>query len=278
MEKRLLANLLARGADISIADERGNTPLHTAVTRGATVHELGLLLNPRLAQKLLEEYEYPKHVALTERSHTVEDKGPGLCLGELYDPVQHWQPMKYRFSILPLPDKILQRKNSKLITEEMNREGKSIIQLAAERCQAPALMVFLLHQVPRDVDLTIRNSLSGVKHLGDHELGSLLLLATVNRLTETSKVLLQEAKLRGFNNDDKCTLLSMAIERGSDGVAELLLTHFEADPEAQDRRGKTPLALAVEYNNLRMVKFLLEGGYSVNVATASMSLHRSILP
>lgn len=268
MEKRLLANLLARGADISIADEQGNTPLHTAVTRGATVHELGLLLNPQLAQKLLKEYEYPKHNALTAISHTVEDKRPGLCLGELYNPAQHWQHMENRFSISPLPDKIVQHENSKLITEKMNRQGKSIIQLAAERCQAPALMVFLLHQVPSDVDLTIRNSLSGMKHLGDHELGSLLLLATANLLTETSKVLLQEAKLRRFSKDDKCILLSMAIERGSDGVAELLLTHFEADPEAQDRRGKTPLALAVEYNNLRMVKFLLEGGYSVNVATS----------
>jgi len=254
--------LISKGADPNHRDARGITPLHEAVINGHVE-----------ATKLLLDKGADVDLQTTdglENSDTRE--ASSLHLAVIFG----------RVEILP----VIFEKN--VFTARRNKDGYTPVMIAIKENHTTMLDTLLSKGASVENDVDYVKPLDLALEKKDYELATKLIehganVDHVNRKDETPLILSIEnndlksikllldngANVEGVENGEDP--LQYALDRLNADAIELLL-NAGADPNAPDKKGRTPLYIAIEEQKIGLARLLVEKGGNAGFVSSTWKL------
>ena len=246
--------LLDHGTDVNVLDNHRNTPLHFAASEGQL--EIACMLVERKADvdSLNSEGLTPLHQASGGwREQCLDIVRLLLCHGANVDVCDDHRNTALHFAAsdgrLEVARALLEHKAD---VNALNKDGLTPLHRTFKRARGDIVWLLLNH---------------GADAKGHDESGNTLLhLAALTGDLELARISLERiADTINSQNDDELTALLLALKRENLDVARLLLDH-NADVNVRDKRGNTPLHVAVSTGNghLDICRILLNHNAEVN--------------
>ncbi len=250
--------LLAAGADPNAKGERGNTPLHSALSRGRTDSTRALLEAGASVDATNDSGQTPLHVVC----------GIDADLETIALLIEHGADVKARTPTGVTPLHLASRRASdpRVIdllvrhgarVDTVTDNGSQPLHQAAYVGEARGAAALIRHGADVHSEWNGRTPLEwAVRRESPDEMLVLL-------VESGATVDLAFRYCAGETEDDR-TLLHAAAEGGATRFARILLEEG-ADVNARDTDGHTPLHLAIQADRVDMVRILLEAGAAVNL-------------
>ncbi|XP_045163885.2 ankycorbin-like isoform X5 [Mercenaria mercenaria] len=249
------SRLLKLGADVSIYDQDGNSPLHIAIYRGYKDIVASILeVNPKVAN-LRDNQGVPALVTAVKYKHLeicrlLLDHGADVNAAEQKNKrtaVYHAIRNKH----LEILDILLKHKPH---LDTVDSEGRSILYLCCESTD-----VRFFHKV---ISQCPKFSKKIMDQTGDDDKTPVIVACQHGNAEQLKHLLDNGASVKASDTSGK-TALHHCADNLETQCAEMLLEKDSAILEVQDEQGYTALALAVLVGNVNLIKLLLEKGADI---------------
>lgn len=172
---------------------------------------------------------------------------------------------------------IFHAEDPSLITEE-NQLGIRPLDVAIQRFRRDPENGRILCRAILDILHEEKADLDGFQSVNDPYLGgskSYLMVAAEEGCTFVAERLLELGANPNLQNKSGKTALMIAVEQGYDDISEILLQH-DADLDLQDKEGKTALMLAAELGMYHDLDMLLGHGARQNLSNSRNRVARNM--